>query len=163
MVSFLGNLGMGLDQNVISAYYFLSNNYDEGDEIFLFGFSRGSYTVRIVADLVAKFGVIDKEAIDRFPVIYDAYSMRTSDAEFDNSFMGQQAGQLPNVKTPIKVLGVWDTVGSMGFPQNWPWILTLLPNWWLDLKGHGKPFRDANLSSSESNLDVSTSLWKESS
>src|SRR5690349_19334729 len=46
-----GALGTGLSQNVQQAYRFLADNYADGDQIFLFGFSRGAYTVRSLAGL----------------------------------------------------------------------------------------------------------------
>src|SRR5689334_4426224 len=51
--------GYGLDENVLSAYRFIINNFDEGDEIFLFGFSRGAYTVRVLAGLIHKIGLLN--------------------------------------------------------------------------------------------------------
>ena len=49
--------GYGLDDNVLGAYEFLMENYEEGDEIFMFGFSRGAYTVRMLAGLIHKVGL----------------------------------------------------------------------------------------------------------
>ena len=43
--------GYGLDNNVLTAYDFLINHYQEGDDIFLFGFSRGAYAIRVLAGL----------------------------------------------------------------------------------------------------------------
>ncbi|KAF3941035.1 hypothetical protein ABW19_dt0202423 [Dactylella cylindrospora] len=140
-----GNLGMGLDQNVISAYYFLANNYDPGDEIYMFGFSRGAYTVRTVADLVAKLGLLDKEHIDQFSILYGHYRERTSDEKFEADHRAELELYRTR-RTKIKVIGVWDTVGSMGFPQDWPWWITYPIGKLLGLKQYGKPFRDANIS-----------------
>jgi uncharacterized protein (DUF2235 family) len=50
--------GYGLDDNVLAAYEFLINNYEEGDDIYLFGFSRGAYTVRVLAGLIHKVGLL---------------------------------------------------------------------------------------------------------
>ena len=50
--------GYGLDENVLSAYSFLVDNYEDGDRIFLFGFSRGAYTVRVLAGLIHKIGLM---------------------------------------------------------------------------------------------------------
>src|SRR5690349_3944639 len=47
-----GGTGVGLSQNVLSVYAFFVNNYMDGDEIFLFGFSRGAYTARSVAGMM---------------------------------------------------------------------------------------------------------------
>lgn len=50
--------GYGLDENVLRAYTFLINHYEDGDDIFLFGFSRGAYTVRVLAGLIHKVGLL---------------------------------------------------------------------------------------------------------
>src|ERR1700760_1515523 len=50
--------GYGLDDNVLAAYAFLVENYQDGDQIYLFGFSRGAYTVRVLAGLIHKIGLI---------------------------------------------------------------------------------------------------------
>ena len=53
--------GYGLDDNVLAAYEFLIRNYEEGDHIYLFGFSRGAYTVRVLAGLIHKIGLISPQ------------------------------------------------------------------------------------------------------
>src|SRR5690349_16760904 len=56
--------GYGLDDNVLAAYEFLVNHWQEGDRIYLFGFSRGAYTVRVLAGLIHKIGLIAPEQIN---------------------------------------------------------------------------------------------------
>src|SRR6266568_3746042 len=53
--------GYGLDDNVLAAYSFLVHNWQDGDQIYLFGFSRGAYTVRVLAGLIHKVGLISPE------------------------------------------------------------------------------------------------------
>jgi len=68
-----GAIGDGLAVNVIEAYNFIVLNYAPGDEIFCFGFSRGAYTARAVAGLVADLGVMEPRYMQIFPDIYDIY------------------------------------------------------------------------------------------
>ena len=56
--------GYGLDDNVLAAYGFLVHNYQAGDQIYLFGFSRGAYTVRVLAGLIHKVGLITPEQVN---------------------------------------------------------------------------------------------------
>jgi uncharacterized protein (DUF2235 family) len=58
-----GTLGEGLSENVREGYSFLSNNYSPGDEIFLFGFSRGAFTVRSIAGLIGAVGLLNKKGL----------------------------------------------------------------------------------------------------
>ena len=63
-----GATGAGLEENIIEAYNFIVLNYEPGDEIFCFGFSRGAYTARAVAGLVTDIGVISPVDMQFFPV-----------------------------------------------------------------------------------------------
>lgn len=110
----------------------------------LYGFSRGAYTVRCVAALVARFGIIHKSHMDRFPIVYDAYRQRKSDAEFDATFRTMESQFPTRFDANIKVMGCWDTVGAMGLPEFW----------WVDKLGlnQGHKFRDVELSESKSSL-----------
>src|ERR1700712_3268111 len=55
--------GYGLDDKVLAAYQFLVQNYRDGDQIYLFGFSRGAYTVRVLAGLIHKAGLVSPEQV----------------------------------------------------------------------------------------------------
>ena len=52
--------GYGLEADIRDAYVFLMNNFEEGDRVFLFGFSRGAYTARAVASLLRMYGLMAK-------------------------------------------------------------------------------------------------------
>lgn len=65
-----GATGQGVAENVREAYGFITNNYIKGDEIFLIGFSRGAFTARSVGGLIGGIGVLTKEGVAYFPIIY---------------------------------------------------------------------------------------------
>ncbi|CAK7225575.1 hypothetical protein SBRCBS47491_005935 [Sporothrix bragantina] len=68
-----GTFGLGLDQDIRDMYQFLCLNYSGGDRIVLVGFSRGAFTARSVADLVASVGLLTPAGMDRFYDIFDDY------------------------------------------------------------------------------------------
>jgi len=105
-----GALGMGLSRNMRDAYAFICNNYCEGDEIFLFGFSRGAYTARCVGGLIGFAGLIGKPELDRFMELWKAY--KEKDAAALASFDTRKKD------AAIKCIGVWDTVGAVGIPED---------------------------------------------
>ena len=105
-----GALGLGLSQNLRDAYTFICSNYCEGDEIFLFGFSRGAYTARSVGGLIGYAGLLGKQDLDRFLELWKGYKERDKNADVLKSFDGRHKS------VPIKCLGVWDTVGAVGIP-----------------------------------------------
>jgi uncharacterized protein (DUF2235 family) len=57
-----GMFGFGLNENIIDAYQWLIERYNEGDELFIFGFSRGAYTARSLSGLISKCGLLEAGA-----------------------------------------------------------------------------------------------------
>lgn len=68
-----GAFGMGLDRDIRLVYNFICTNYVDGDEIILVGFSRGAFTARSTADMVASVGLLTPEGLDHFYRIFDDY------------------------------------------------------------------------------------------
>jgi len=109
-----GSLGWGVNHNILAAYNFLVNNYSPGDEIFLFGFSRGSFTCRSLAGMISDFGILKQEESGKwFAGIWDRYQGIVNDPHWEN-----EKHQL-SWDVPITVMGCWDTVGSLGIPEGW--------------------------------------------
>lgn len=112
-----GALGRGLEDNIYDAYRFLIANYEPGDEIFLFGFSRGAFTARSVAGLVRKCGILDRLSVAEYVAARELYrnrDVRPTDPEAvefrrTHSCCGDDDIQ-------IRFIGVWDTVGALGIP-----------------------------------------------
>ena len=105
---------MGLDGEVIEIYDFIANNYEPGDELFFFGFSRGAFTVRSVAGLVTDIGVLQSIKMSRFPEMWKAYSANTDGVPFRKSeWYLDNRDELRLTDVTIKVVGVWDTVGEL--------------------------------------------------
>ena len=112
-----GGLGGGLSDNIQQAYRFIANNYHEGDELFLFGFSRGAYTVRSLAGFIGVAGLLRKENLRLLPEAYALY--RLSPDKRDGAMVQKrlnEAGEPSRRPVPIKFIGVWDTVGALGAP-----------------------------------------------
>jgi uncharacterized protein (DUF2235 family) len=112
---FGGTMGDGLFQKVQDGYEFLSYVWDPGDEIFIFGFSRGAYTARSLAGMIALFGVPNKN-LDNQTVqsIFAAY--RLSDRAQRLAAKANLAAQYGLTDAHVRMVGVWDTVGALGIP-----------------------------------------------
>jgi hypothetical protein len=113
-----GAFGWGFTQNIKDLYKNLVVSFEEGDKIFLFGFSRGAYTVRALSGLIHHCGVLQS---DRLPT---PMALRTAIDEcwdyFRNISFRSQLAQAPRyaaLHTPIHFIGVWDTVGAVGLPD----------------------------------------------
>lgn len=116
-----GALGSGIDHKIQDAYRFLCLNYQLGDEIYLFGFSRGAYTVRSLAGLIYNSGLPSRENVKKIPDAYELYRDRNPDTEPD----GEEANTFRERygdRVPIKALCCWDTVAELGVPDLWPGI-----------------------------------------
>ena len=118
---FIGLFGGGLSRNVQDAYRFVVENYDAGDELYFFGFSRGAYTVRSTVGLIRKCGVLRRDQIGRVDEAYRLYrsSAIAPDAEQARRFRREhsvQREEAPMDVTPVRFMGVWDTVGALGIP-----------------------------------------------
>src|ERR1700674_4205441 len=123
---FLGGVfGQGLDENIRLAYEWLVENYNDGDEIFIFGFSRGAFTARSLAGLIAKLGVLKPGSPIGIAQLYDRYKRGDEETIWRLADM-QSSGNVQNITTEerwllkysqradVKMVGVWDTVGSLG-------------------------------------------------
>lgn len=123
---FLGGVfGHGLDENIRLAYEWLIENYNDGDEIFIFGFSRGAYTARSLAGLIAIDGILKAGSPIGVAELFDRYrkgneesiwKLKEIEASGDISKLTEQEKWLLKYSQPtkVKVIGVWDTVGSVG-------------------------------------------------
>jgi uncharacterized protein (DUF2235 family) len=102
--------GEGLQKNVEDAYRFLMRCYEEGDRLYLFGFSRGAFTVRALAGMLYKVGLlrIDNENLLEYASkLYCSKDNKYSDAVVSGfrSTFGRPC--------PAHFIGVWDTVESL--------------------------------------------------
>jgi len=120
-------IGFQIRENVIAAYRFLALNYQPGDRIYLFGFSRGAYTVRAVAGLIRFLGLLRPELENLAPLAWAIYANEGQAYEVSQRFAGgnrfnRNFGITP--KPPIHFLGAWETVSSYG----WFWDFRTLPH-----------------------------------
>lgn len=134
-----GMFGQGLVKNLSDGYRFLIFNHTPGDEIYVFGFSRGAYTARSFVGLLGTCGILSRHSAGRANDAVELYKRRSDDPAFTQEVMafrrdcspdicvsddedewraanvpGYSAGTLPKLK--VKYLGVWDTVGALGIP-----------------------------------------------
>ncbi|KIM22603.1 hypothetical protein M408DRAFT_28586 [Serendipita vermifera MAFF 305830] len=119
-----GAFGIGVDEHILEAYCFIANNFETGDEVFLFGFSRGAFTARAVASLMCYAGLLKKESLGYLPQLYTEYKKRRADKaskdKFEEWWKTEGRNFQHNIdEITLRILGVWDTVSSIGIPQTW--------------------------------------------
>jgi uncharacterized protein (DUF2235 family) len=129
--------GYGLDNDVLGAYRFLSETYEEGDQIWLFGFSRGAYTVRVLAAFLHVIGLLRRDQLNIVGYAFAAYKKASADRIAAEDGIEEDAGLQKTAlamawhfgrvaggrAVQIAFIGVWDTVASVIVPRD----DTLLP------------------------------------
>ncbi|MBY6152999.1 DUF2235 domain-containing protein [Vannielia litorea] len=154
-----GVFGVGVTKNILAGYTFLIEQYEPGDEIYVFGFSRGAFTARSLVGLLRASGLPRHteawkapEALKRYrdddpatkPSSEESHRFRlgyspdvvTSEKEED--WRRAQGHPVPPRLT-VTYLGIWDTVGALGIPSYYKWLAQVF--------NHSQGFHDTQLSS----------------
>jgi uncharacterized protein (DUF2235 family) len=123
-----GISGRGLSRIVLDAYRFISHNLEWSsansaklyqDEVYIFGFSRGAYAARALSGFLNRLGLIKKDGLMLLPFFFSQYQKLLSKGqEFDarTEHIWRNFVHPEYQSIPVKFLGVWDTVGSLGIP-----------------------------------------------
>lgn len=111
-----GATGRGIHKNILDGYRYIVQNYSPGDKIYLFGFSRGAYTVRALSGLINNCGIlkrVDARLISRAWKIY-----KSPQTKYHPDGVGAKKFSSDHSHRSKKVhfIGVWDTVGALGIP-----------------------------------------------
>ena len=106
-----------LEDHVTDGYRFLMRYYQDGDRIFIFGFSRGAYTARAVAGMLYKVGLLTQGNEELLPFAWDVFK-NVKDVNISEGFRHTFSR-----KVSVHFLGLWDTVSSVG----WAWDPQILP------------------------------------
>jgi uncharacterized protein (DUF2235 family) len=115
--------GAGLDEDTLAAYRFLCETYEKGDRIWLFGFSRGAYTVRVLAAFIQVMGLLPPDQIDLAPYAFTSYKNASAKSQGagDNKDFLDEAWHFSRIAggyhVGIEFMGVWDTVASVIVPR----------------------------------------------
>ena len=106
-----GVAGSGLSENLMQGYEWLARRYREGDEIWVFGFSRGAYAARSMVGLIRKCGLLH---ISTPKLLVDAEQLYRDKNEAPDSDRCVEFRRAYSREVRIHFLGVWDTVGALG-------------------------------------------------
>ena len=111
-----GATGEGVQKNIKDDYRYIVQNYNEGDELYFFGFSRGSYTIRSLCGLINNIGILTRDKAHLIEQAFEHYKNEDKNylpkSELSQQFITEHC----HVNNTIKFVGVWDTVGAMGIP-----------------------------------------------
>ncbi|KDQ22563.1 hypothetical protein PLEOSDRAFT_1050242, partial [Pleurotus ostreatus PC15] len=117
-------IAWNFERIVLSAYHWLVENYQPGDCIYLFGFSRGAYQVRVIAGMIEKVGgLLHKGNNDQIPFAFELYSAtmgKSSRSTFKDAeeLCQRFKNTLSQQSVKVHFVGVWDTVSSIGVTRS---------------------------------------------
>jgi len=111
-----GVSGVGISRTILQAYRFLMAQYEDGDDIFLFGFSRGAYTVRSLAGLLRNSGLLRSNNLHKLDGAYRLYRRRDKQSH-PRAIESELFRRTYSREVRVHCIGVWDTVGALGIPS----------------------------------------------
>lgn len=122
-----GMFGIGINEEVLSAYEWLVEHYEPQARIFIFGFSRGAFTARSLAGFISICGLLKPGSPLSLKQLYERYRKGTAKSvreleHVDKSILSLEDQWIKEHSRPIPIWfqGIWDTVGALGVPL--PWI-----------------------------------------
>jgi uncharacterized protein (DUF2235 family) len=117
--------GAGFKANVLDAYQYLMNTYNDGDDIYIFGFSRGAYTARALASMLHGYGLLCRGNEGHLLYAWNMFQenmaitrkrQTQSKAKESGSITPNKAFKLTySHDVTIRFMGIWDTVSSVGW------------------------------------------------
>ncbi|KAG8902534.1 hypothetical protein FRB99_004369 [Tulasnella sp. 403] len=111
-----------LKDHVLGGYKFLMEAYRPGDEICMFGYSRGAYTARALAGMLHVVGLVPSNNMELVPFAYDIFSKsKEQDEKSPDDELCDRFKKTFSRDVKIRFIGLWDTVSSVGlFPRTLP-------------------------------------------
>lgn len=155
-----GGLGRGIHKNILDGYRYIVQNYAPGDKLYLFGFSRGAYTVRALCGLINNCGIL-KRADAR--LIAQAWKMYKSPAA-QNKPEGSAATAFRKAhcyaSRKVHFVGVWDTVGALGIPFSLMGLFDCDDEFYDTKMGANVTFARHALAIDEQREDFQPTIWQ---
>jgi len=111
-----GISGLGMMKNIQDGYRFIVQNYDPGDEVFLFGYSRGAYTVRALAGMLNNCGILTRTKANLIPRAFNFYKNKSAKPGSPEAGRWRNRHAVNGDRGKVDFIGVWDTVGALGIP-----------------------------------------------
>lgn len=111
-----GTTGKGIHKNILDGYRYIVQNYEHGDKIYLFGFSRGAYTVRALSGLINNCGILKRPDARRIAEAFKIYKSPNDKYKPKGDAAVKFRSDYSHPSLNVHFIGVWDTVGALGVP-----------------------------------------------
>jgi uncharacterized protein (DUF2235 family) len=111
-----GATGRGIHKNILDCYRYIVQNYTTGDSLYLFGFSRGAYTVRALCGLINNCGILKRPVARLISEAWKIYKNPQAKFHPDGDGAKEFRASHSHASRKVHFVGVWDTVGALGIP-----------------------------------------------
>ena len=111
-----GATGRGIHKNILDGYRYIVQNYTHNDHIYLFGFSRGAYTVRALSGLINNCGIVRRPDAGLISEAWKIYKSPAAKNHPDGAAAVKFRADHSHNSRKVHFVGVWDTVGALGIP-----------------------------------------------
>lgn len=154
-----GATGRGIHKNIVDGYRYIVQNYANGDNIYLFGFSRGAYTVRALCGLINNCGILRRPDAKRIAEAWEIYKSSSK----SNHPGGDTAKNFRNDhchrSRKVHFVGVWDTVGALGIPFSLMGLFEGKDEFYDTKMGSNVSFARHALAIDEQRQDFEPTIW----
>jgi len=154
-----GVTGSGIHKNILDGYRYIVQNYSLGDQIYLFGFSRGAYTVRALCGLINNCGIVKRADAKLIQKAWNIY--KRSQKKYSPSGTESIAFRKAHchASRSVHFVGVWDTVGSLGIPFSLLGLLDSKDEFYDTKMGSNVNIARHALAIDEQRQDFEPTLW----
>ena len=154
-----GIAGKGIHKNIVDGYRYIVQNYSPGDNIYLFGFSRGAYTVRALFGLINNCGIIKRTDAKLIQTAWSYYKKAGKNYSPNGEASIVFRKKYSHPKRDVHFVGVWDTVGSLGIPFSLLGLFDSKDEFYDTKMGSNVSFARHAIAIDEKRVDFAPTLW----
>ena len=154
-----GAIGSGLHKNILDGYRYIVQNYAPNDKIYLFGFSRGAYTVRALCGLINNVGILKRPDAKRIQSAWDIYKSAAAKYSPHGAAALKFKTDYCHQSNKVHFVGVWDTVGALGVPFSFLGLLDAKDEFYDTKMGANVSIARHALAIDEKRQDFAPTVW----
>lgn len=155
-----GVTGQGIHKNILDGYRYIVQNYARNDKIYLFGFSRGAYTIRALCGLIYNCGIVRRPDAKLIQQVWKIYKSSSAKCRPDSDDVIQFRNEYCHPGRKVHFVGVWDTVGALGIPFSLMGLLDGDDEFYDDKMGPNIYIARHALAIDEQRTDFEPTIWK---
>jgi uncharacterized protein (DUF2235 family) len=155
-----GATGRGIHKNILDGYRYIVQNYADGDNIYLFGFSRGAYTVRALCGLINNCGILKRPDANLITEAWDIYKSGSDRNHPGGDNATQFRSDHCHRSRSVHFIGVWDTVGALGIPFSLMGLFDSKDEFYDTKMGSNVSFARHAMAIDEQREDFKPTIWE---